>query len=220
MTALRKTFIILFFIILIQVQATEPTATAKTDTQVKGEILQEICLLLSDLPEIKGDQQPAIPDEIKDFVLEMQPDSGNALLVIIADPQDNLNRWATNAFIKTWESMTPEQIDTYFKVAMTAYTKLRPQYPQGIEAYVGTGYAIRYGWGGWPKVKGIKIRTTSYKILDGQPYGNPFHYEGHQASAGGILLADLDLGTHSTQVITEYEITYLENTYSGMVESE
>jgi len=186
----------------------------------EGVILQEIRSILSDLPEIKGDTRPDIPPEVRERILAMQPDSGDALLAIIADPKDNLNRKATNAFIKTWESITPVQIDTYFKVALTAYTKLRPQYPRGIEAYIGTGYTVRYGWGGWPNVKGIKMRTTSYKILDGQPYGKPYHYEGHQASVVGILLGGLDLGTHSAQVITEYEITYMENTYSGTVESE
>lgn len=194
----------------------------------EDEVFEEILRLLSDSPQIEGDQRPDIPADIKDYVLTKQPDSGDALLAIISDPNDPLNRQATNAFLRCWESMSPEQIDTYFKVAMTAYTRLRPQYPQGAQAYIGAGYTIRYGWGGWPKVKDIKISTSSYKILDGQVRGlpdgklggRPFRYEKHMARTGGILVADLGLGTHTVQAVTDYEVTYKERTYKGTTKSE
>jgi internalin A len=194
----------------------------------EDEIFEEIRWLLSDSPQIEGDERPGIPADTKDYVLAKQPDSGDALLAIISDPNDPLNRRATNAFLRCWESMSPEQIDTYFKVAMTAYTRLRPQYPQGAQAYIGAGYTIRYGWGGWPRVKDIKISTSSYKILDGQVRGQPrgklggepFTYEKHMASTGGIPVEDLGLGTHTVQAVTNYEVTYKEKTYKGTTKSE
>lgn len=67
MKVLKNILIILFSIIILgRVQAVEPKA--KHDVQIEDGILQEICLLLSDLSEIKGDWHPDIPDEIKDFI--------------------------------------------------------------------------------------------------------------------------------------------------------
>ena len=40
----------------------------------EDEILQEICLILSDLPEVKGDWQPDIPAKVRERILTMQPD--------------------------------------------------------------------------------------------------------------------------------------------------
>ncbi|MHC4645166.1 MAG: leucine-rich repeat domain-containing protein [Planctomycetota bacterium] len=199
------------------------------DSAVEDEdVLSQVASMLSDLAPIEDEGRPDIGSQFKDYIVAMQPGSGDALLEIIKDPEDELSRRATNAFLHAWESMSPEQIDTYFKCAMTAYTKLRPRYPQGTEAYVGAGYTVRYGWGGWPRGRDVKMRTSSYKILDGQfrglPHGEldgkPFHYEGPMASSGGILVADLGLGAHTVQAVTEYEVTYKDRTYTGTVRSQ
>ncbi|HUW18009.1 MAG TPA: leucine-rich repeat domain-containing protein [Sedimentisphaerales bacterium] len=194
----------------------------------QDEVPEEIRRMLSELPEIEDDDRPDISDELKDYIVAMQPASGNALLAIISDPEDVVHRRAANAFLQTWASMSAEQIGAYLRYSMTAYTRLRPQYPQGAEAYVGGGYTIRYGWGGWPVDKDVKIRTSSYKILDGQvggmPHGGldgkPFDYEGPMAGTGGIPVAELGLGRHTVQAVTDYEVTYKGVTYTGTVKSE
>lgn len=181
---------------------------------------QAVRQVLSALPEIDGESPEDIPAELRDYLVAGQPQAGSELLSIIRKPDNPLHRRATNALLQIWQSLSPEQIETYFRLSMTAYVSARPTYPQGLAAYVGAGYRIRYGWGGWPRVEGIKMLTSSQKYLDGQAYGDAFRYNGHQASAGGLKIDKLLPGKHTAQIITAYTISHRDNTYTGKVASD
>jgi len=212
------------FVLVDSKDSQTPATAIEEDERAWSEaesISRELRQMLAQLAMIEfDDSRPDIPDGLKELILELQPPSGDALLEIIADPEDDLNRRATNVLIKVWNSLSPRQIETYFKAAMTASVDARPEYPQGLKALVDTGYQIRYGWGGWPDVDDITIRTTSYWTLDGRRNVKPFHYEGPAAGTGWIPLYDLSLGRHTAQTVTGYEVTYDGRTYSGTVRSE
>lgn len=194
-----------------------PEVTARTSPGPR--LLQEIRKILTKLPQIEHDSRPDLPVKIRTHLISLQPDAGDALLAIIADPKDTLNRRATNALIKIWDQLAPEQIDAYLKQSMECYLRHRPRYPQGIKAYIGIGYRIRHGWGGWPEAEGFTLRTVSTRYLDGQPHGQPFSYQGPMASAGGIRVDGLDLGQHSVHIVTKYQAEYKGRKYNGVARS-
>lgn len=183
-------------------------------------LLVEIRQLLSEMHEIRGEIKPDISADVRDYLVSLQPDAGNALLTVIANSIDNLNRRATNTLLQIWEHLTWEQINAYLQHSMECYIRYRSQYPQGFRAYIGTGYCVRYSWGGWPRDKNFKVRTVSSRYLDDKLWGQPFHYEGPGASSGDIRLDSLDLGQHSVYVVTQYEGQYKGWKFTGNVRSE
>lgn len=146
-------------------------------------------------------------------------DSADELLKIISGPVNDQHKIAVKELISKWDSLTYEQMEKYFKSGIVAAVICRDEYPQGIEAVMGTRYCINYGWDGWPRVKGIKMKAVTRKYLDSKPYGKPFSYDGHQASAGGIGVDGLSKGEHSAHIVTEYKIHYKDWVFSGKVKS-
>jgi hypothetical protein len=183
-------------------------------------VIVEIRQILAGMDEVRGDFEPDISADIRDHLVSLQPDAGNALLLVIADSNDNLNRRATDTLLQILEHLTWEQINTYLQLSMECYTRQRPQYPQGVKAGIETGYCIRYSGGGWPPDENFKMRTVTSRYLDDELYGQPFHYYGPQASSGGICLDALDLGRHSVYAVTEYEAEYKDWKFTGGVRSE
>jgi hypothetical protein len=186
--------------------------------QLQG-FLNDIRGRLSALPEI-DDSRPPLPEDLKHLILLYQPRSGDFLLSIIGNADDKLNRRATNAFLHTWESMTPVQIQSYLQLAMTPYAKLRQQYPQSVDAMIEMGYHVRYGWGGWPPDTQFEMKTVTTHVLDGKAYGKPFSYQGPLAGTGWLRTKDQALGKHSFHLVTEYQFVRDKRTYTGRAESQ
>ncbi len=184
-----------------------------------NEALREIRQIVAELPEIDRISRRHIPDDVIDKILSHQPASGNALLEVIANPEDNLNRRATNVLMKIWENLTPEQIGRYFQIAMPASIEYRPQYLQGVEARIVIDSGIKYGEGGWPVNKGLKIKKKYSRYLDGKLYGEIIDSNNYQGIFY-IPLSELDIGQHTAQLIVEYEITDNEHIYTGIARSE
>ena len=181
--------------------------------------LEDIRRRLAALPEI-DDSRPPLPEDLKHLISFYQPRSGDYLLSIIGNTEDELNRRATNAFLHTWESMTTSQIQSYLQLAMTPNAKLRNRYPQGVDAWIAMGYHIRYGWGGWPPDQGFEMQTVTSHFLDGKPYGKPFAYSGPLACTGWLRTKDRALGKHSFHLVTEYKFVRNDRTYTGRARSQ
>ena len=189
-------------------------------SDVKPGIVTNMRRILDKPPQEQPGIMMEISEEMESRLFWSQPQSGEALLSVINQPNDSLHQKAVQTLLYLWPFLPMEQKEAYYKTSMTASVSCRPEYPQGIEAYVGTWYDMRYNWKGWPGVEGLKMKTVSQKYLDGQAYGDPFHYEGPQASAGGILVSDLSPGQHTAKIVTEYTVTDGELSFSGRVESD
>ena len=181
--------------------------------------LEEIRRRLAAFPKIDG-SRPPLPEDLKHLILLYQPRFGDYLLSIIGNTEDELNRRATNAFLHTWETMTPSQIQAYLQLAMTHYAKLRKRYPQGVDARIAMGYCIRYGWGGWPPGQPFEMQTVTTHFLDGKPYGKPFTYSGPLAGTGWLHTKNQALGKHAFHVVTEYKFVRDNHTYTGRARSQ
>lgn len=182
--------------------------------------LDDIRRCLAASPEIEHESRPSLPPELQGLISSHQPKSGDLLLSIIADPENKLNRRATNAFLHTWDSMTRAQIETYFRHAMKPWVRLRKQYPQHVDASIAMGYSVRYAWGGWPSEKDFQMQTATTHFLDGKPYGKPFAYEGPMAGTGWVRTEDLAIGKHSFHLLTEYKFVRDGRTCTGRMESQ
>ncbi len=181
--------------------------------------LDDIRRRLTSLPEVQHESRPPIPEDLKRLIESYQPRSGDYLLSIIGQPDDKLHRRATNAFLHLWESMSAGQVQSYLHLALAPYAKLRPQYPQGVDAMIEMGYCVRYGWGGWPPEGRLALKTTTKHTLDGKAYGKPFSYEGPGAGTGWLRTKDLALGKHAFHLVTEYEFQAGGRTCSGRAAS-
>jgi hypothetical protein len=212
----RSTIVLLAILLFTGCATRQHARPGYVSTTLEREVRQ----ILEQHPPIQRENWfPDIPDEMKASIVALQPGSGDALLDIIASAEDELNSQATNVLVRVWDSLLPRQIDRYFRLAMTAYVKGRAQYPQGVKAWVGTGYGMRHDWAGWPKAEDIAMHTVSYKTLDGARYDKPFSYEGHRASSGGVPTGELSLGRHTVRAATKYEVTYKGKTHTGKAKS-
>lgn len=181
--------------------------------------LEDIRRRLAAFPKI-DDSRPPLPEDLKRLIVLYQPRSGDYLLSIIGNTDDELNRRATNAFLHTWESMTPSQIQSYLQLAMTPYAKLRNRYPQGVDAKITMGSYLRYGWGGWPPDQPFEMRAVTTHFLDGKPYGKPYAYSGPVARTGWLHTKNRALGKHSLHLVTEYKFVRSNRTYTGRARSQ
>ena len=176
-----------------------PVAKAKdANKQDVEKVVQDVRKMLAVLPEVHGESKPDIPKTMKDRMIELQPILGDALLDIIEDLDDKLNRRATNALLKIWDSLSNEQIENYFVTVFELWTEYRQLYPVGIEAYIAMNYRLNeFSWGGIPEAEDVRIKTTTRHFLDAEPYRKAFSYEGPGARTGSIRTEDLELGEHS-----------------------
>lgn len=192
-----------------------PVAKAKDANE------QDVRKMLAVLPEVHGESKPDIPKAMKDRMIELQPILGDALLDIIEDLDDKLNRRATNALLKIWDSLSNEQIENYFVTVFELWAEYRQLYPVGIEAYIAMNYRLNeFSWSGVPEAEDVRIKTTTRHFLDAEPYRKAFSYEGPGARTGSIRTEDLELGEHSFYWITKYEVTYRDRIFKGKVKSE
>ena len=189
------------------------------DRQRDEMLREEVRSILADLREGPRDGEVDLPEPVRRRLVHLLPDSADVLFAIVATEEENhetdflVIRMAGYVLLKLWDDLPQEQIDSFFKTNGRASVRARPQYPEGITAYVGTGY---YFVGGtlWHRDVGLTIQTVTRHTLDGQarvdgqPYREPFLYEGPRAGTGAIFTEDLALGVHTAQVATEYIITY------------
>jgi hypothetical protein len=180
--------------------------------------------LLSGMPEIKNGTKPDLPPRLQSLIASSQPQAGDVLLDVIAEPANPSHRSATNAFVRSWNAMTPAQIRTYFQRALVFTAENRPAYPQKQEVMIGLDYSIRYGHGGWPDLKetGFKdedFRTRTLRWLDGRALGE-LTYKGKAAWAGWISTDKLARGTHTVKVALEYDYSLRGENFSDRIEAE
>ncbi len=203
----------------------------KTDSRRLWPALwNEMSAQLSTMPEVTNDTRPALPPRLKSLIESSQPQAGDILLAILAEPENPLYRKATNAFVRSWNTMTAEQIEAYFQNALVFKASPRPTYPQGVEAEIRLEYQMArgpsgsVGWNAWPLEDEMGFKSEDFKtwttiFLDGQQRGDPFYFYGPGATVGWISTQKLDVGTHSISMTLRYEYSLHGEKRSGQVSS-
>src|SRR5262245_54632423 len=154
---------------------------------------------------------PETPDPLPGivaFVAGHQPKSGDFLLKIIAEPNHQLHRPATQLFCESWVSASPQQLRTYLETTFGLQAVHRPRYPPGLDDHIGPRFWHQYGSVGWPKDLHGQI-TITHK-LDGKLHGKPlvFTYPGGGAATGSLNAGKLEQGNHSVGCKVECVFTH------------
>lgn len=152
-----------------------------------------------------------LPAPLRDHIERRPQGAVDHLLAIVQQHDHELHDRATNAFVQTWPSHSPEQIERYIRANLRLHARIRPAYPQGVDAVIRTQYAFAPDGVGWPNGndrKGdLKTRTTHF--LDGEPQGQPFDYAGAAAATvGWIRTGALAKGRHEISFTTELTVTH------------
>lgn len=171
------------------------------------------------LPDPKNETRPAAPPELLHTVAAHQPRAGYFLLALLQDPNGELHRRATHAFVAAWDHMSAAQIDEYVRASLLLEARPRPQYPRGVDAAIGMAYYHPFGWAGWPSGYRFKIKTRTTRFLDGKPHGKPFAYEGPGAGVGAVRTGGLAPGKHTLAFEVEYEFTHRGEARKGKLRS-
>lgn len=194
-------------------------ATLPRQAEVDARILE----ILKAEPEIEVMPRDVPRPEVLQYISSDQPESGNALVNVVVDRSNPLSRKAGRLFKVCWNMMSAPQIEWYFYSALRLETKLRPQYPQGVKAWIPSNYAFSYdaheSYVGWPSNLKPKVQTTTVRFLDGKPYGDVFRFSYPQAASGSYQVGELELGGHTIHWTTEYVIQCDGRTYRGKVRS-
>jgi hypothetical protein len=181
--------------------------------------LEDIRAGLAALPAIKDEERPALPDGLEQVIRRHQPQSGDFLLSLVAEPQEKLHRPAIVAFVHTWDSMSADQIHAYLRQTLLLKAQHRACYPQGIDAAVRMFHHPRYGYGSWPPGDTFRFTTHTSHFLDGKPYGRSYTSYQPIATTGWIWTKDLSLGKHTCALDVEYEFLHRGGKYTGRLRS-
>ncbi len=184
-----------------------------------GGFREEIRDLLAKTPTTQHDMRPPIFARLNQLIESHQPKSGDFLLSIIANPEDEIHRAATDAFVEKWDTMTAEQIDTFFQRSLVPEVIGRRSYPQGFSAGVQMMYIVRYGWCGAPSDGNLYFKTRTTHFLDGAQYGKPYAYQGPSACTGWVDAKSLKLGPHTVEMTLEYEFSHRGAIQKGEIRS-
>ncbi len=161
--------------------------------------------------------------KLKELVEAHQPESGDHLLSIISNPADKLNKAAVLLFVKSWESMSAQQIESYCQSALVLKVEARKRYPQGVDAWIGMSYGSMYDFSSWPwhgeTYESPLFRTHGTCFLDGDQNGKPYNFYGPQAGVGGIRLKDLALGKHTCSMVLDYDFMHHGKMLKGSMRS-
>ncbi|MDQ3813179.1 MAG: hypothetical protein M3347_04410 [Armatimonadota bacterium] len=185
----------------------------------RGQLHRKIRALLASMADTQGDTKVSLPVSLTEIIVINQPVSGNFLLSLIAHPQDKLHRRAVNAFVQSWDTMNVQQVDTYFQRAIELEVNHRERYPQRSGAAIEMGYAVAYGWGGWPAQSQLELKTLTHHFVDDKPYAHATSYKGPMATTGWIHINDLSRGKHTAHLLLEYEFTHQGVRYQGRLKS-
>ena len=112
------------------------------DRQKNSGLQTDILLLLLSSYTGEGAYYPPVPTELKELIVSNQPQSGDILLSIIANPAHSFRRRAARAFSLAWDSMSAQQIQTYVQCTLRLTAGRRERYPQGMKSAVGMGYHL------------------------------------------------------------------------------
>ena len=212
-----------------QVRAAPLSAASpqKMDSRQKWPALwSEMFAQISAMPAATDVTSPDLPPRLKSLIESSQPQSGDILLEISREPQNPLYRKAIKAFVRSWNTMTPAQIEAYFQSTLGFTASTRESYPQDAEAGIRLEYDIAPGqssWNSWPlEETGFKsedFKTWTTISLDGQPRDKPFSYYGPGATVGWIMTQKLGVGTHTISMTLRYEYLLRGEKHSGQVAS-
>ena len=165
----------------------------------------------------------SLPLSLEKLIVSNQPQSGNLLLSVLTDTNHPTHRRAVNAFVNTWETMSPLQLRAYFQSAMRLTLRQRPTFPVGVPGAVGFDYTVNYGWSGWPKrgdasfpADNFKTHTTHF--LDGKEHST-FDFQGPMATTEWIDTNNLSLGKHAVSSVIKYEYSYRGEKFEDEVRS-
>jgi hypothetical protein len=174
---------------------------------------------LEPLPIPRGESAEALPAPLLSTIEASQPQSGQALLEIIADKKSALHRRAVNAFVAAWQSMSGEQIVQYFSLQMEPQSRLRSRYPEAFEASGQVSYGLGYGWGG--RVRDFPIRVRSEFFVDGKPFGEARSYstDGEPAASGSVKTSGLAPGAHTAALSLDFAFEHGGATHRGRLRS-
>ena len=183
----------------------------------------DIRRLLGNVPYGHDSSPAMISSELRGLIAEHQPGAGDLLLTILTNPRHAQSHQALRAFIATWDSATPEQIDTYVQQNVTLTTTHRPRFPAKVGAMISFEARLRHGWTGWTPINGdkkIDFRTRTTRYLDGKPYEKPFEYPYPFATVGWYKVGELAEGKHTIHAVMEYEYTQRGVKRKGEIRSE
>lgn len=173
-----------------------------------GELHHQIRSYLSSMKELHGEEKQSLSADLTKIIIVSQPQSGDFLLSIIAQPNNTLRRRAINAFIQTWNTMNLHQIDGFIRRGIDLKVDHREAYPEKAGGAIGVSYSSVDGWGGWPSNSKINLKTKTSFYVDGKLMGEPFSYDGPMAATGTAYTGGLKRGDHTILVRFEYEFTY------------
>lgn len=214
--------------VLLAAEAIVPGKNASRNTLDSREkwpdLWRQLAKELAATREITDATKPELPNSLKNLIASSQPRAGDILLALIDEPANPFHRRATNAFVQSWDTMAPQQIETYFQSAFRFCTSMRPSYPQGAENSIELDYSTIYGWGGWPNSSETKFgeddkdfKTTMSRSLDGQPEVELISYWGGRATMGWLPTGKLGVGVHFLTLKLSYEYLFHGQRYHSQV---
>jgi hypothetical protein len=166
-----------------------------------------------------------IPDEIRKSIARHQPEAGNALLSILAMPNDRLYRQALMTFVSTWDVATADQIERYIQLAVTRKTNHRARFPAKSQATIAFETRVKDGRIGWPcssRDKEFYFRAQTTRYLDGKTYEKlpeklyddryPF------GKIGCYNVGELAEGKHTIRGVMKYEFTHRGEKRTGEIQ--
>ncbi|HKB00674.1 MAG TPA: hypothetical protein VKD90_00580 [Gemmataceae bacterium] len=203
---------------------TADAETAERLRKIRYELVgykDDILQLLAEVHEGKDSAPVPVSAWLRGLIAKHQPQSGDLLLSILADPKHPCNRKALRAFVSTWDVATPDQIDAYVRQRVTLTTSHRPKLPAKVGAMISFEAQLKDGWTGWPNLPpiGFTFRTRTTRYLDGKPYEKPFDYSYPFATVGWYRVGELSKGKHTISAVMEYEIVQRGERRKGEIRS-
>lgn len=191
------------------------TTSARFETPAQ---LEEFLLKsLGELPDLPVVVQVPLPPDLSKTIRENQPQSGDFLLIPATDVQNPLHRRALQAWMDSADSMSAAQITAYLQRALQFEVRLRPHYAEGFDASARFYYSLQHEWAGLPPK--LVFKTVVTHLLDGQPYGETYRYQGPMCTTGWLHTNKLDLGEHRAAMQMNFSWEWRDLRGEGSVDS-
>ena len=162
--------------------------------------------------------QLARPEGLLTLVRDNLPESANLLITLVGNGDDTISDPASILLANVWDSLTREQIEAYFKTAMTVEVKHKKRYVSGSGDQITSLTQFRPGYSGLPDDRKTKVELTVSHLLDGQPHGKPQTF-GDRSPATIVFIRDIPLGKHRLKTVARFRFTRDGQSYEGTAES-
>ena len=199
---LRVKLCVAIGIIVCSSCASSPNKDLQPGLRARESSLENMRIALREVQPLGSRYDPGLSPAFRALVSAGQPETGNAVVVLASDADEDTRSRARRAIAQLWDALTREQRFAYCDTAMEVRCELRPWYPFGVPAWIGTEYGLYFPASGYED-----IVTESRRYVDGVVEGEVYRYKGPMAGTGGVATNGLELGRHTVQCETKYTVT-------------